>query len=137
MFADKHSNRRTGLQGEDIAKEYLEKKGLIVIRRNFILPFAEIDIICEEKEILHIVEVKSMVSGNHEMKPEDHLNREKLKRLRRAAQYIFNLNEFGKYDEVVIDLIAITLPRATSDKDLTETTKECVVNYYENISFDQ
>mgnify|MGYP002868811126 CR=1 FL=1 len=48
-----------GKKGEEIAKNYLLNKKFSIIKQNYHSKFGEIDIICEDKEYIVFVEVKS------------------------------------------------------------------------------
>lgn len=48
-----------GVQGENLALDYLKKKGYKILARNFISRFGEIDIIASNKSYLCFVEVKT------------------------------------------------------------------------------
>ncbi len=50
-----------GNLGEEVACEYLRRKGFRVVARNVTRKTGEIDVIVRKGEILHFVEVKSMV----------------------------------------------------------------------------
>ena len=53
--------RSTGIIGENIACGYLVKKGYKIIKRNFIAPFGEIDIIAKSPDnTLIFIEVKAL-----------------------------------------------------------------------------
>lgn len=49
----------SGLQGEEIASEYLKNKGFEILSRNFRSGHKEIDIIAEKGDIIHFIEVKT------------------------------------------------------------------------------
>ncbi len=51
-----------GKQGEDLATEFLQKKGLTIIIRNYRQKFGEIDIIARDQETLVFIEVKTRKS---------------------------------------------------------------------------
>ncbi|WP_425539952.1 YraN family protein [Microaceticoccus formicicus] len=51
-----------GKRGEDLAVEYLTKKGMLIIDRNYRIPMGEIDIIAVEGDILVFIEVKTRSS---------------------------------------------------------------------------
>ena len=53
----KQYNKQTGLKGEDIASEYVLRKGYEIVERNFSNKFGEIDIIARDKNILVFIEV--------------------------------------------------------------------------------
>lgn len=48
-----------GKQGEEIAKNYLLSKKFSIIKQNYHSRYGEIDIICEDKNYIVFVEVKS------------------------------------------------------------------------------
>lgn len=49
----------TGVQGEAFAAEYLEKKGYLILQKNYKNKIGEIDIIAQTDETLVFVEVKT------------------------------------------------------------------------------
>ena len=51
-----------GRTGEDMATEYLSKKGYIIICKNFRCFQGEIDIVARDKEYLVFIEVKTRTS---------------------------------------------------------------------------
>ena len=57
MLTDK---QKLGKNGENLALQYLEKKGYQKIAQNYRFGKGEIDIVCESKNDLIIVEVKSV-----------------------------------------------------------------------------
>jgi len=48
-----------GQEGEELALQYLNKHGLVLIQRNFRRPFGEIDLIMQDRATLVFVEVRS------------------------------------------------------------------------------
>ncbi len=81
-----------GKLGEEIAREYLEKKGYRIIEQNCNLPtgrqgskYGEIDLVVLDKDVLVFVEVKTR-KGELFGGPEASLNRNKIRRLIRSAQ---------------------------------------------------
>lgn len=83
-----------GKLGEDIACKYLKSKGFTIIERNYLKKCGEIDIIAQNKGLIHFVEVKSVsreidkntVSSKTGYRPEDNLHPWKLERLRKTIQ---------------------------------------------------
>ena len=127
---------KTGAIGEDIACEFLRKKGFTVIERNFRRKWGEIDIIVKDKSgNIIFVEVKTIrQSGNSAfswIRSEDNLTKSKLEKLQRTASlYMGNHKSEASWR---IDLIAITIHGSISDN-LTNIMKDCEIKYFENIS---
>jgi putative endonuclease len=55
-------NRTVGKRGEDIATEYLLKKGFTILTRNFSTRYGELDIIAKKDNKISFVEVKTRSS---------------------------------------------------------------------------
>lgn len=89
-------NRSIGRVGEDVACNFLKKRGFTIIERNYWRKWGEIDVIAEKKNVLRFVEVKSVSCENlqkisHETphqgpQPEENVHPWKVKRLSRAIQ---------------------------------------------------
>lgn len=139
MFSAKHSGNKSskGACGENMACRFLEKRGYILIDRNYRKPFGEIDIIAKSPSgILVFIEVKTMTKNpfndDDGLIPEDHLTTQKLKKLRIICG-MFS----AKHPEMIeekkgwqIDLICIS---CLLDKLLTKNDKYCDIKHYENI----
>jgi putative endonuclease len=80
----KKLNKIVGKLGEELAAEYLVKKGYKVIERNFSTRFGEIDLICLDKDTLVFVEVKTK-NGTNFGRPEEMVNRRKILKIRNMA----------------------------------------------------
>jgi putative endonuclease len=94
----------SGKEGENLAVEYLLKKGYKILERNFRTPFGELDIVAKDKNYIVIVEVKRRLSDKYGQ-PElavDYNKQEKLKKLA-----IYYLGKLGKEYPVRFDVIAI------------------------------
>ena len=85
--------RKTGDFGEDIACEYLRRRGYEVICRNYLRKWGEIDIVAKINGIIRFVEVKSVtceISDNNvpcgTYRPEENMHPQKLRRLSKAIQ---------------------------------------------------
>jgi putative endonuclease len=122
VFSTKHlnlknmKNKEIGKIGEDIAVEYLIKKGMSIIIRNYREKFGEIDIVARSRDnTILFIEVKTKSLNNRvladldSLKPEDNFTSQKYIIVNRMASF-FSL----KYPELVdeekgwrIDLIAI------------------------------
>lgn len=123
MFAShfmKQFNRKTGVKGEDMATEYLRKKGFAILERNFRNKFGEIDIIAKNKDVLVFVEVKTKI-GVSFGSPEEMINPGKLHRIRNMAMLYMN----GQSVPCRIDVVAIVLD------DFDEVVR---LTHYENVT---
>ena len=53
------NTRKTGVQGEVLAREYLKSKGYKILKENFRCPVGEIDLIVSKDNLVVFVEVKA------------------------------------------------------------------------------
>lgn len=80
-----------GQLGENIAREYLEKKGYNIIEQNYKTKYAEIDLVAKKDDVLIFVEVRSK-TGEQFGSPEDTINREKKRRLKMNSKgYVYRV----------------------------------------------
>ena len=79
-----------GKVGEDIACTFLERRGFVVVARNYQRKWGEIDIIAKLGEVVHFCEVKSMKADDYgrdtSHRPEDNVHRHKAQRIRRMIE---------------------------------------------------
>jgi len=115
-----------GQLGEEIACEYLVKKGYKIIERNFRRPWGELDIVAKAPDkTLVFVEVKTVSGrGNNSIQPEEQLTKSKLQKLKKTACLYAGHNTKLIKDNKgwQIDLIALTIDE-----------KNCDIKHYENI----
>ena len=93
-----------GKKGEQLATDFLVKKGYNIIERNYRFEKAEVDIIAKQKGTLAIIEVKTRSSidfGN----PQDFVKPSQIKRLVKAVNEYVNDNDLNV--DVRFDIIAI------------------------------
>lgn len=86
----KQNNRKTGNKGEEVAAEYLAKKGYEILERNYREKYGEVDIVCkitnhkfpnsQIEEYVVFVEVKTKTEGEYG-EPWEMINRHKLKQI--------------------------------------------------------
>jgi putative endonuclease len=110
-----------GALGEQIAVNYLKKRGYWIVERNYLKKWGEIDIVAHETlgnaQITHFVEVKAVSYETKQAleeavtrrtwRPEENVHREKLTRLKRAIETWLIENKTG--NEWQIDVIAVRL----------------------------
>lgn len=119
----KEHNLNIGRLGESIARDYLKKKGYIIIDQNYKNKYAEIDLITRDKDNLVFVEVKTRI-GEQFGVPEDAINKDKTRRLVRNAQAYMAYNA-KNYKSYRIDAVCIVLD---------ENKQPVRIDHYENIN---
>jgi putative endonuclease len=99
------SKTKKGAIGEDLAVDYLKKKGYRIFQRNYRFEHGEIDIVAEDGNALVFVEVKARRSKEFG-EPEDAVTPRKREKIRATADgYLFENNIDDK--ECRFDVIAI------------------------------
>lgn len=93
-----------GKIAENLAADYLQKKGYKILVRNFRFQKAEIDIITEKDNEIIIIEVKAR-STDVFMLPHEAVTKTKIKSIVSAANHY--LEEFNKNNEVRFDIISV------------------------------
>ncbi|MEK7463768.1 MAG: YraN family protein [Patescibacteria group bacterium] len=103
-----YSTREKGNRGEDIACQYLEGRGFFIQERNHLRKWGEIDIIAIKDDVLHFVEVKSIIhSGVSGYRPEENVHAIKQKKLRRVIQTYLNETRYDKDAEFQFHVISV------------------------------
>ncbi len=100
------NKRESGALGEDIAVEFLQKKGYRIIERNFLTPIGEIDIIAKKDGILCFVEVKFRKSDSFGSAFEA-VDYRKLNKLRKVIEFYCLKNKI-KDTPLRVEVIGIT-----------------------------
>lgn len=96
----------TGVQGENLAAEYLARNGYEIVARNYRFRKAEIDIIARRENWLLFVEVKTRTS-DHFGEPESFVTQAKANHIFHAAeQFIYNIDWNG---HVRFDVVSVKL----------------------------
>lgn len=96
-------NQRVGKWGEEIATEYLAKRGYEIIARNARTPYGEIDLIAKQDEVIIFVEVKTRTSDKMGL-PEESITPRKREHMISAAEHYAAEHEIDRWQ---IDVIAI------------------------------
>jgi len=81
-----------GNKGEDIAADYLKKKGYTILHRNYNPPLGEADIVAKDKNIIVFVEVKAR-SSDAFGQPFEAVNHRKQEKLKKIALYYLKHNK--------------------------------------------
>lgn len=93
-----------GNLGEEIAFEYLKKKGYIIKERNFKRKWGEIDIVAIDKKTKEIVfvEVKTRQCDISEIKPEEEFTIKKQHKLKRIILGYLGAKNLGEKNGALI-----------------------------------
>lgn len=109
-----------GREGEEIAIDYLKKRGFKVVERNFRVKGAEADLICTYENKVVVVEVKLRTNKSFG-EPYEAVSRKKIGRLKLLGA-VFCRKKNVSYSQLRIDVISIF-----KDKNRTE------IRHFENI----
>ena len=96
--------RAFGQLGEDKACEFLQSRGHRIVARNWRGSHLEVDVISEDSDGLHFVEVKTRLAAD--ATPEEKVDARKQRRISAAA--LKYLNESGSDREVFFDVVSVT-----------------------------
>jgi putative endonuclease len=108
------NNKQVGALGEFIAAEHLIKTGHMIIKKNYLTPAGEIDIIAEKDETLIFLEVKTRTSEYFGL-PEESIVPARSRRIRKVAEIFFAEN--GCYgSNARFDVISIKINRKELEK---------------------
>ena len=88
------SRKDIGNWGESVACEYLKRLGFRIQGRNIAFKTGELDIVAQKGEVIHIVEVKTLlctefpnVQSQNRYDPADNLSTYKLRKVQRTAEW--------------------------------------------------
>jgi putative endonuclease len=101
-----NTNQQKGNEGEELAAEWLVKKGYTLLERNWRFRHWEVDIIASKDKFLHFIEVKTRHSLRFG-RPEESITREKMNNLRNAAEEYQYQHPEWKF--IQFDVVAITV----------------------------
>jgi putative endonuclease len=96
----------TGNRGENLAADYLKKKGFDIVARNYRFKRCEIDLIARRDNWTIFVEVKTRSSLSYGQ-PEEFVSTQQARRIFEAAEeYIFSTNWHG---HIRFDIVSVKL----------------------------
>ena len=86
--------KERGRIGEDVASQFLVRRGFKILERNYRKPWGEIDIIAEKSSVVRFVEVKTLAREylpdisreNNNYRPEEQVHPKKLRKISRTAE---------------------------------------------------
>jgi putative endonuclease len=107
----------TGSIGENLAAEFLIKKGFRIVARNYRWKHAEVDLIIQREEWLIFVEVKTRNSDAYG-KPESFVTRDKSRLMYSAAEeYIYSTDWQGHIRFDIVSVKPGTVPEIVHFED--------------------
>lgn len=89
------NNRKSGIEGENAAADYLKKQGYLILQRNFTTKVGEIDIIAQDGDTIVFVEVKARENTKFGQ-PIESITPQKVHSIVRTAQWYLTAKR--KYD---------------------------------------
>jgi putative endonuclease len=99
--------RAVGLEGEAVARRFLEGLGFRIVEENFNCPLGEIDLIAEDGEVLVFVEVKTRRSTRFGT-PAEAVHTRKQQQILRVAQAYMRERRFR--GPCRVDVVAVEFP---------------------------
>ena len=117
--------KRLGNLGEDLACDYLQGQGHVILDRNWRTSHLEVDIISRDAEGIHFVEVKSRTAPV-QAAPEENVTFRKQKRLASAALSDLHARGFGEL-EVFFDIVSVVFD---GEKTTLEYYKQAFIPIY-------
>ncbi len=118
------TTRDIGKIGEDIACKWLENHGFLIVERNYLRKWGELDIIAAKDSQVHFVEVKSVQNASSGHRPEENVHELKVRRLRRTIQTYLLDRHYGKDAPFQFHVLTVLLD---------QVTRRARVNFLENI----
>ncbi|GAA5147902.1 YraN family protein [Pseudonocardia eucalypti] len=97
-----------GRRGEDLAVEYLERQGLVVLSRNWRCRDGELDVVATDRTRLVVCEVKTR-SGTGYGSPAEAVTHQKAARIRRVTQSWLAAHR-TRWCEIRFDVLAVMAP---------------------------
>ncbi len=105
------TNITRGKKGEDLAAEFLEKKGYEIIEKNWRFSrVGEIDLIAKDGDCLVFTEVKARRSVNFGH-PLESISQTKLNTIRKLAEIYINKLSENNYRNFRVDIVGVLLSK--------------------------
>jgi putative endonuclease len=95
-----------GKEGEQLAEQYLKKKGYTIVERNYRCVLGEVDLIALDRRIVVFVEVKTRTGHAFGM-PAEAVERKKQQKMIHTAQFFISSKKLHQRD-ARFDVVAIS-----------------------------
>ncbi|MEK7642016.1 MAG: YraN family protein [Patescibacteria group bacterium] len=111
------TTRKTGDLGENIACSFLIREGFVVVDRNYLKKWGELDIVAKKDNMVHFFEVKSVTSKTFDQvgahRPEDNVHSLKIRRIRRMIETYFMEKEVSREDSFQFHVLCVYMNIST------------------------
>ncbi|MEK7194823.1 MAG: YraN family protein [Patescibacteria group bacterium] len=101
------STSELGRLAENLAEEFLKKRGFSILDRNFRKPWGEIDIVAKDKDVIAFIEVKANREDLPGFEPELRAGNTKLHKVVRTAKTYLSSKHIGLETEWRVDVITV------------------------------
>ena len=102
-------NRDIGARGEDLAAEFLESSGMVVLERNWRSRYGELDIVAQDGAAVVFIEVKTR-TGTGYGTPAEAVTPLKAERIRRLAG-LWLSEQSRRWSRIRVDVVTVLLAR--------------------------
>ena len=100
------SNKLKGKYGEDVAVDFLRKRGFEILERNFrYSKYSEIDIVAKKDKIVYFIEVKYRTNSIFGM-PLESITKSKLEKIKKGVSYYISKHQ-GEFCSYRISALSI------------------------------
>lgn len=116
-MTNKKQNKSTGDLGEEIAAQFLKKRGYVILDRNYGDNWGELDIVAQYNDIVHFIEVKTLsyqskaallhAKQTDSWRPEEQVHARKLHQIHKALEIWLEKHKWA--GEWQIDVVAVRL----------------------------
>lgn len=100
------NTRKTAIEGENAACEYLKKQGYKIVERNYSCPAGEIDVIAKDRDAVVFIEVKTR-NGTDFGQPEESVTVQKRRKILLTARYWISAHARDLKGGCRFDVIAV------------------------------
>jgi putative endonuclease len=109
------ARRKLGINGENLALEFLERKGMQLFCRNFRVRRGEIDLIMWDKEELVFIEVRTR-TDDHFGTPVETINNTKRHKIAQTARYFLQQKKISPEVRCRFDLVGVLVREGATNK---------------------
>ena len=101
------NTKNKGQISEDIVCMFLVKRGYVVISRNYLKKWGELDIVAKNGNVLHFIEVKATLTIRGVWNPAENVTRSKVAKIKRTAMTFLAEFSIGREAEFVFDVAEV------------------------------